>query len=342
MKKIFLLLLLLSAQKAYLQDVHFSQFAMAPIFINPANSGAENKIRAIMNYREQWKSVATPYKTLGLSYDMRVAENNSGHFAFGTSFFSDKAGDAKMATTQANMNLAYHLRIGDGMRLGMGIMAGYAQRSVNTSLLEWGNQYNGSIYDAALSNGEPSTGNMTKSFLDAGAGVVWTYVKGERYMTSNDKLSAVAGFSVLHVHQPNYSFYANPNELLYRRYIAHGNAVIGISNSKWSVAPGFFFSLQGGARELVYGSMFKYRLKDNSHYTNFVAASSIAAGVFYRNKDAVIIKGMINYANYSLGFAYDLNTSTLKPTSKGKGGFEFCLRFITPTGGSKNNSSKFL
>lgn len=342
MKKIIIALYILTGLTAQAQDMHFSQFVLAPLFLNPANAGAENKIRAILNYREQWKSVASPYKTVGLSYDMRIHESKSGFFAGGVTFYSDKAGDAKMGVAQGNMNLAYHLRVQEGMHLGVGIMAGFAQRSVSLNGLEWGNQYDGSNYNATLANGEPAGSNFSNSFMDAGAGVTWSYVKGEKYMTGNDQLAIVAGFSVLHPHQPNYSFYKNADELLYRRYVAHANAVIGISNSRLSIAPAFLFSLQGGARELLFGSNFKYRLSEASKYTGFVSASSLSFGCFYRNKDAVILTSMFTYANYSIGFSYDINVSDLKPTSNGKGGFEISLRFIAPVSKGKGSNSKFL
>jgi len=51
--------LLLSAD-LYGQDIHFASFWMTPLLINPAQAGAEHDMRAIINYRNQWNSVATP------------------------------------------------------------------------------------------------------------------------------------------------------------------------------------------------------------------------------------------------------------------------------------------
>ncbi len=343
-KKIIIASIILISYSVKSQDMHFSQFVLAPIFLNPGNTGAENKIRAIANYREQWKSVASPYKTVGISFDMRIHESKSGFFAGGITFYSDKAGDSKMGIAQGNANLAYHLKLQEGMHLGLGIMAGYAQRSVSTDMLQWGNQYDGSNYNSTLANSEPAGTNFTNSFGDVGAGVTWSYVKGEKYVTGNDQLSIIAGFSVLHPHQPNYSFYGNGDELLYRRYVAHANAIIGVGskNSRLAIAPAFMFSLQGGAKELLFGSNFKYRLSEASKYTGFVSASSLSLGAFYRNKDAVIITSMFTYANYSIGFSYDINVSDLKPTSNGKGGFEISLRYISPVGKGTGSNSKFL
>jgi hypothetical protein len=60
-------------------------------------------------------------------------------------------------------------------------------------------------------------------------------------------------------------------------------------------------------------------------------AASLAVGLFYRNKDALIAKLMLEKSNWAAGVAYDINTSSLTPVSKGRGGFEIFIRFLTPS-----------
>jgi len=53
----------------YAQDLHFSQFNQVPQLINPSLTGAfQGDFRGIMNYRDQWSSIA-PYKTYSLAID---------------------------------------------------------------------------------------------------------------------------------------------------------------------------------------------------------------------------------------------------------------------------------
>lgn len=344
MKRILFITVCALTISANAQDIHFSQFYMSPLNINPASVGAENKVRANMNYREQWKSVASPYKTIGVSYDMRITDKkDQGFLAGGINFYSDRAGDSKMGVAQGNLNLAYHVLIDKGMTIGLGVMGGYAQRSVNTSGLMWGSQYDGMDYNAMLPAGEAAGGNYTKSYFDLGAGLQFTYLKGERYITGNNQLAATAGVAMYHVHAPNYSFFNNADEKLYRKIIVSGNALIGISNSRMSVIPGLFYAIQGPARELVIGSQIRYRLKEDSHFTGFVTGSSLSLGVYYRNKDAVIFPFMFSFGGYSIGFSYDLNVSDLAQASDGRGGFEIALRFIYPNVNTgKGQSTRFL
>jgi hypothetical protein len=69
-------------------------------------------------------------------------------------------------------------------------------------------------------------------------------------------------------------------------------------------------------------------------------AIAFGPGIFYRNKDAIVFKFLLEWSNYALGFAYDLNTSSLQQASKGRGGFEVMLRFVYPSpfGGAMNKS----
>lgn len=341
-KNIATILVLFSCGILSAQDIHFSQFYMAPLQLNPGAVGTEAQYRANLNYKEQWKSVASPYKTIGGSFDMRINENKSGFWAAGINFYSDRAGDAKMGVAQGNLNFAYHLKIAEGQTLGLGAMGGYAQRSVNTTNLQWGNQYDGVNYNAALPTGETAAGNFSNSYFDLGAGIAYTYRQGEKNLTGNNQVYATVGAAMFHVHKPDYSFVGNNSELLYRKFVLHGNALFGIPHSRISIVPGFMYTQQGGARELLFGSNVRYRLQEDSHFTGFVTGASLSIGCFYRNRDAVILTTLLQFGGYGIGFSYDLNVSDLTQASNGKGGMELSLRFIYPSSNSKMKSSRFL
>ncbi|HET6991167.1 MAG TPA: PorP/SprF family type IX secretion system membrane protein, partial [Bacteroidia bacterium] len=158
------------------QDIHFSQFYMAPLIQNPAMTGAVWDMEAIVNYKDQWQSIGTPYKTMAASFDMKLNRKKAkrGLWAGGVNFFNDKAGDAKMSSTQANLNFAYHVFLSKYSNLGAGFQLGFAQRSISYSDLSWGNQFNGNNFDVTLPSGEP-VGRNSFTYMDMGAGVVWHY-----------------------------------------------------------------------------------------------------------------------------------------------------------------------
>ncbi|MCB9047123.1 MAG: type IX secretion system membrane protein PorP/SprF [Chitinophagales bacterium] len=57
-------------QHVQAQDVHFTQFNAAPLILNPAFTGNfDGKMRASAIYRDQWRSVTVPFKTIAISVD---------------------------------------------------------------------------------------------------------------------------------------------------------------------------------------------------------------------------------------------------------------------------------
>ena len=112
MKKIFIISLFVSSLAAG-QDMHFSQFYMAPLSQNPALAGANYDMQAIINYKDQWRNANAPFRTFAVSYDMRTMpkESRGGFLAAGINLVNDRAGSSTMGYTVADLNLAYHVRL---------------------------------------------------------------------------------------------------------------------------------------------------------------------------------------------------------------------------------------
>ena len=140
MKKITLLFVLtISLITVKAQDPHFSQYRMTPLMVNPGYTGLNYNLRAVVNYREQWKSVATPFSTAAFSFDMNTSKDKhkKGSLGVGVQFLNDRAGDAKLGMTQGNLNVSGILNLDENSKLSLGIMGGFGQRSVDYSSLSW-------------------------------------------------------------------------------------------------------------------------------------------------------------------------------------------------------------
>lgn len=315
------------------QDVHFSQFYMATLQQNPAMAGSGHDIQAVLNYKSQWQSVQAPYKTAAGSYDMKITKGkgSNGFWAGGINFFSDKAGDSQMGTTQANLSVAYHLQLARYATLGAGLQGGFVQRSINTSALKWGNQYDGMAYSPTYATGETQHA-IAKAFADVGGGVVYSYnnTSHERNVTDNHELKFHFGAAAFHVNRPNYSFYEGSKERLNIKYVAHGGALISLKNTNAALAPAFFYYRQGPAQEIYAGGMVRYKLKQDSKYTGLQKGAALSIGGFLRARDAIIATMLFEYSQYAIGLSYDVNTSLLRTASSGRGGFEITLRFVNP------------
>lgn len=319
------------------QDFHFTQAGYAPLSVNPALAGADHSQQAGVVYKDQWRKIGSPYKTLYAGYDMRIREKKSwtGFFAAGISAFSDKAGDAKMGLSQIGASFAYHVIISSRITLGAAIQPGFAQRSVSLNDLKWGSQFDGRSFNNTKVSGENNlNGNI--SYFDVNSGIVFSYKRGERRITANNHFNISAGFAVYHLAQPKYSYYSTPGDRLFRKYSFFSQGLIGINNTKQSVMPAIYYTTQGKQKEILFGSYFRYKVKEKSSRIDEIKGQAVAIGLFYRSRDAVAFKLLYQMAGYDIGLSYDFNTSPLRKVSGYNGGAELMIRWVTPDPFTRN------
>ncbi|MCR9171784.1 MAG: PorP/SprF family type IX secretion system membrane protein [bacterium] len=311
------------------QDIHYSQVQNTPLLLNPANTGLINGTQRITaQYRNQYGSVASPYSTYGLMFDSKLFQNSirTGFLGAGISVNSDVAGDLKLGNTNISALLAYHVKLSDNNYLGAGISGGYIQRGFNdASAAQWGSQYDGAGFNGALPGG---TGMGTpENVLDFGAGLNYSFLSDERTFNTHEERNFTLGVAAYHVNQPEMSFFNTGNDRLGMRFTGQVSGMFPL-NDFVSMAPGAYYQRQGGQQQLVAGSIFRYYLKESSHYTSFVNSASVGIGVHYRAMDALILSVQGEFSNFFFGFSYDVNLSQLTPASRGRGGFELSLKYI--------------
>lgn len=317
-------------QYSMAQDIHFSQFDETPLQLNPANAGVQHDIRIITNYKNQWQSVGSPYKTFALSGDFKLLKKKKNNLGIGLDFFNDKAGDANLSSNQVNLSITGIVPLNDKSTLAGGIMGGFAQRSIQLNGLAWGSQYDGMNYNASLPTGE-TAGTSSFTYFDMGAGLEYHYSSDEMYISANNARKVTIGVSMFHPQRPVYSFYGQQEQRLHTKYVLHGEGAFGIQNSNLVLKPSYIIFMQGGVTEVTPGLSFQYILQEGSKYTGHKKPSAFSIGGYYRVKDAVLAVAKFEFANYAIGFSYDINLSKLKTVSSARGGFEISLRFISPS-----------
>lgn len=335
---------LILSVSSFAQDIHFSQYLQTPALVNPALTGSIYTLRAAAIYKDQWNGVTVPYKTYGASVEMKFKAKNweksdpnktkaykksVSRLAGGLSFFSDKAGDGNMGTSQVNFSLASFVPVSDKNSLSLGIQTSLVQRKIDFSKLIFPDQYNGTIYDPNVANGENSS---TQSYLypDVAAGANWSYGYTEKTIGANSGIKANAGLAVYHLNKPRQKYLASSNDQLYMKFVLHGDATISIKNTNMVIVPSYLLEFQGPSKEIVIGAMTKYYFREDSKYTGIIKQSAFGVGAAYRNQDALIVSAQVEFGQYAIGFSYDLNTSKLTKASLGRGGPEIFLRFVTP------------
>lgn len=326
------------------QDIHFSQYMQTPSLVNPALTGATHTLRASVIYKDQWRGITVPYKTYGASFEMKLKANNweksddnktksykksFSRLAAGLSFFSDKAGDGNMGTSQVMGSLASFVPINDKNSVSIGLQTSMIQRSIDFSKLVFPDQYSGTAYDPNISNGE-NQGAQNYVYADVGAGINWSYGYDSKSVTSNKGVKIKSGVALYHINRPKPKYLALSNDKTYMKVVLHGDAMIGRDNSNIAFVPSYLIQLQGPAKEIIVGLMTKYYFKEDSKYTGIIKQSAFGFGAAYRNLDALILSAQVEVGQYAIGFSYDINTSKLTKASIGRGGPEIFLRFVTP------------
>lgn len=311
------------------QDIHFSQFYMSPLNLNPAMTGVMNcNIRLVANYRNQWASVlrSNAYSTYSVSYDQRIPVGRYDYFGVGGTFWGDRAGEANFATITGKLSFAYSKKMGggrnDGQYLVVGAEAGAAQRSIDFLKLRWGLQHDGAGgFDP---NADPMEDGFDRDnflFADMAAGLLW-------FMVFDKNNSLYFGGAFHHLNRSNQSFDSDAEDLLYSRFTFHAGGDF-LTSPRFGISPGVIVMSQGPSFQVNAGTNFKFILGNSRlNYQAFQfglwtrISNKIETGVL---NDAAILSTRFDYNNFSLGFSYDINISPLRPASNANGGFEFGL-----------------
>ncbi len=322
------------------QDIHFSQLSQMPLLLNPAQTAMSHEFMAIVNYKDQWRSVSSnPFKTFNFCTDLAfMKKKNGNHLGVGLNVFSDKAGDGAMGTTTGQLHLSGVLAVDNRNLISAGIYGGFGQRSLTYDKLNWDNQYISGYLDATAPSLEPLTFS-NRTYADLGAGVAWFFGKGHATISSNDAMNLTVGFATQHLNTPVYTFYGNSDLKLPMKFVAHGNAEIGIKNYSLVLEPGYVVMIQGPHHEINAGMLVKYWMQNASHYTGRKQPAAIVLGGYYRVGDAVNVVTGYEISSFRIGLSYDVNLSGLTVASRSRGGFEISLRYmLTNTGESRNKS----
>lgn len=312
------------------QDIHFSQFYMSPLNLNPAMTGVMNcKTRFVANYRNQWASVlkANAYNTYSASYDQKVPVGREDYFGIGGSLWGDVAGESRFGTTQGRISLSYSKKMAGYRKkasyLVLGVDGGMTQRRISDNDLRWPNQITTNGFDPLIDPGEAQFNDFDFLFADLGAGILW-------FSVIDKNTNWYAGAALHHLNQPDVSF-LGAVESLYTRATIHAGAQFEIQ-PKMSLLPYVVYMTQGEHVEFNGGASVRFALGPSR-----LSNQSWQVGAWYRlgskdeggiHSDAVILSTRFDYENFGIGFSYDINVSKLSSAGSANGAFEFSLQYL--------------
>jgi type IX secretion system PorP/SprF family membrane protein len=299
------------------QDIHFSQFNMSPVNLNPALTGVfDGDYRAGANYRSQWSSVPVPYSTFSFMGDMRKSfkKIKNDNVGIGLLFNNDVSGDSRYGTTQLYIPISYMKKLGNDSSfiVSAGIQPGISNIGFRTNKLSYDSQFDGDNYNPALPTGE-NYPMQSRTYFDANTGLALQYQFKQRAVI-------LGGLALSHLNSPKVSYFNNDNIRLERKIVPHISLTYPVG-PKVDILSEIMYEKQGKFHETVLGMRLSYTINPREK-------QSINAGVYLRTKDATIARIGYNHKQWQFGMSYDINTSRFIAATNRKGAIEFSLIYI--------------
>jgi type IX secretion system PorP/SprF family membrane protein len=330
MRRILLLLpitVLLSMTVAVGQDIHFTQYNMAPLVLNPAMAGNfEGTIRVGGIYRSQWTSVlgSNQFETPSVFADAPIIRGfrKQDWIGVGISVFRDsRAGALEHSRTNFGMGGTYHIGLSKKRKtyLSIGGQFGNETRQVDPATANPEDK----IKNSATQDELLMMGKLGAAFNMFNAGLALN-------AELNKRMDMVLGFAVRNVAESNYGLQQIPADKRRpdgardpqkpRLFTAHGQFNVAMTD-RWTLSPGFLFQTIAAQDEIVVQAQGAYLFDPKRDIT-------LSTGLGYRLGDAVNLMVGGRYKNLRVGLAYDINTSDLSTDTNYRGGFELAANYI--------------
>lgn len=313
--KIVFIYTILQANAVFAQDMHYTQFYAAPLYLNPAFTGANVCSRVSMTYRNQWPGINTTYQSYLLSFDHFLQAQKMG---IGLQFATDKAGTGGLRTTLINPSFAYETKINKKVGIRFGIQPGVTIKSIQFDKLLFGDQIarGGSSNPNSVATVETPT--TSKTFVDLGAGTL--------VYTSNLWL----GTSFYHINTPNESLTGATNAKLPMKYSVHGGAKLALnkdekdSDLRKYISVVMNYAGQGKFDQFDIGVYYTQTFFNfGVWYRGLPGFKAYQTG--YANNDAMAFLVGLQAQRAHIGYSYDVTISQL--TNASKGAHEISLSF---------------
>lgn len=317
-KYCLLLLLCLNTVILFAQDIQYSQFYAAPMYLNPAFAGSAEMTRVGVNFRNQWPSLDRSFVAYSAYVDHFFEDKNSG---IGLIINGSQETLSNLQNHEIGLLYSYRLKLGENGYLHFGLQGSYGLRAAAFDEIILGTQLD---IDRGVVLPSPSNGLIDDrqiDFFDLHSGILYY----------NDKIWF--GLATHHLTQPNMSYLMNERDVLFRKYSAHGGV-------KFPLRPGFindYFNNTLQDRTISFAFNYKRQgIFDQLDIGTELFFEPLVLGLWYRglpsfnglpNNDALI--GVVGFSldnGMDIGYSYDFTLSSLGFMNSG-GAHEVSMRY---------------
>jgi type IX secretion system PorP/SprF family membrane protein len=321
---------------SFAQGLHFTQYNMSPLTLNPALSGKyEGTFRVGGIARDQWRSViaSSAYQTQSAYIDSPILKGlkRGDWVGLGVMAFQDVVSAGKLKHSAFKISAAYHLAL-DAKRnnvLSIGGQFGSENRNVTNNY-----RYEADILTNKLDSygsdgllGAPANGAAADAKANASNWNAGVMLSSKLNKTTDAQL----GLTIANLTRPTFDLGGSKpptpgsgaaiKDKIARRVVFHGKFDAKVSKL-WTVSPSFLFQTTQKQDVIMIQALAGY-LWDAKRDLTF------NMGLSYRLADAISPMLGARYKKLTVGFAYDIRTGQiLNQASGGRGGMEIAAYYI--------------
>lgn len=302
-KHILFFILSIQVYSVSSQDMQYTQFYSAPLYLNPAFTGANVCGRVSLIYRNQWPGIKKTYTSYMLTADHFFVKQKIGA---GILCAVDEAGSGDLRTTMINPSFAYETKITNNFAIRAGLQPGVTIKSINFNKLIFGDQ---------LSKGNKNSTTIeaptqNKTFIDIGAGILCYTNK------------FWGGASFFHLNRPNESFFGMDDIRLPIKYSVHGGTKFALNpderdpSLKRTITTAVHYRGQNEFDQFDIGFYYSQNIFNiGIWYRGIPGLKAYKPG--YSNNDAIATIIGLQTPRMNIGYSYDMTISQLTGLSKG-------------------------
>lgn len=336
MKKIIFLGLVIS-NSIFAQDIHLTQVAFSTQVINPAAYGNHDGWERFgVHQKNQYLSTGK-YSTSLAYFDGPMMKSHTGnpkaHLGFGIQLYNDVSGNGAVYNRAAKMGLSSIVPLGKSSVISVGVEGGLAQQTVDYSRFNFGNQFQGTDFNAAIPSNEGKLIQLNKVNPELGAGIMYRFKNYSRVLSSKSNFWFQTGFSAYHLLNSkstiNQYDMAVPMKFVYHAEMEHMVAKQLLLNVKFNQY------VQQKQYQSIVSGMLSFQLNNHSLVTTSNKPTRIGGGLSYRLMDAIAPTFLFEWNEFIFLASTDIRTSKL--ANSRMGGFEFSIKYAR---GNHSISSK--
>ncbi|MDH5474361.1 MAG: PorP/SprF family type IX secretion system membrane protein [Cyclobacteriaceae bacterium] len=309
------------------QDPVFSQFYAAPLYLNPALSGAETSILLNVSYRRQWQSLDLPYDIGQFTFNYPLITNTRirKHIGgIGLSVFRESSGvNRSLLTMGALASGAFNWsfdRTGIN-KISIGLQAGFIQKSINFNNFEWSSQYDPFLgFQASVAPSIINELEGSRAYPTFNAGVLWSH--------NPDKIvspfSAFVGVAASNLNKPNESLVQDKSYNLPMLFKFQGGLDFHLT-SVLILSPNVLILRQNETNQFNVGTYLGYNFIEKRDAINV-----IQIGVWHRVNDSFIFSGGFTNNKVFVGISFDFTSSTLRYDTRRQRAYEISISYKIP------------